>query len=489
MGPLGEPTGIKLPYIVTVCKDNAEVLSLRRNYMEQDPRRQKIDYFVHYKFSPGLGFYGFGLIHLLGNLSRTATSTLRQLIDAGTLSNLPAGFKARGMRIADDDTAIQPGEWRDVDVPGNNLRESLLPLPYKEPSTTLFNLMGFVIAAAEKFVGTQEIGVAEGRGDLPVGTTVALLERGSKVMSAVHKRLHAALKNELKLLGNLFGELAADQPGYPYAVQTQSPTLFAEDFGPEIDILPVSDPNIFSMAQRIMLAQEQLTMATSNPAIHNMHEAYRRVYAALGIDNIDDILKPEEEPQPENPAVENGRAPLVLTGAGKPLQVFADQDHDSHIEAHTAFMQSKIVRSQMAVYALMVQHIYEHFSFKAEAQAAQELQQQGIQPSEENRPQYEARVAQLIAEFTKQFNQVEEQLQGTEDEDPLVALKQRELDIREGELARKSQEDQNRLAFDREKQQQNVTMQKEKIDSTEDIAQLRANVALDRTHNSPQRGE
>tara|TARA_R100000315_G_C5235708_1_gene147873 strand:+ start:491 stop:2959 length:2469 start_codon:yes stop_codon:yes gene_type:complete len=492
--PNGDPTGIKLPYIVTVCKDNGEVLSLRRNYMEQDPKKAKIEYFVHYKFSPGMGFYGFGLIHLLGNLSRTATSTLRQLVDAGTLSNLPAGFKTRGMRISDDDSAIQPGEWRDVDVPSNNLRESLLPLPYKEPSTTLFNLMGFVVSAAEKFVGTQEIGVAEGRGDLPVGTTVALLERGSKVMSAVHKRLHASLKNELKLLGTLFGELATQQMQYPYTAQSSqpqgpNPQLLAEDFGPEIDILPVSDPNIFSMAQRVMLAQEQLTMATSNPAIHNMYEAYRRVYSALGIDNIDEILKPQQDPKPENPAVENGRAPLVLTGSGNPLKVFAEQDHDAHIAAHTAFMESKIVRSQMPVYALMVGHIYEHFSFKAEAQAAQELQQQGIQPSEETRPQYEGRVAQLIAQFTKQFNDVEEQLQGgTDDDDPLVSLKNRELDIREGELARKAQEDRNRLNFDKQKQQQDLMLGRERIESTEDIAQLRANIALDRTHNAPKRG-
>ena len=481
----GESTGIKLPYIVTICMDNKTILSIRRNYMQDDPLKTKIQYFVHYKFSPGVGFYGFGLIHLLGNLSRTATSTLRQLIDAGTLANLPAGFKARGLRIADDDSPLQPGEFRDVDTPAGTLRDALMPLPYKEPSATLFQLMGFVVASAEKFVGTQEISVGEGRQDMPVGTTVALLERGSKVMSAVHKRLHAALKNELKLLANLFAEQAPAVLDYPYMVEPQVQGLFAQDFSPQIDILPVSDPNMFSMAQRVMLAQEQLQMAMSNPQIHNVHEAYRRVYAALGIDNVDDILKPAPEQVPMNPAMENGAAPLTLTGALPQLKAFPDQDHDAHIATHFAFMQTKIVKTQMAIYAVMVQHIFDHYSLKAESVAAQQMQQQGIPANEQAQPQFQAMVAQLLAEYTQEFTQIEAQASGAEDQDPLVALKQRELDIKEGDLARKQAEDLRSMELDKQKLQQTAILGREKIESQEDIAQLRANVALDRTHNAP----
>jgi hypothetical protein len=481
----GNPTGIKLPYIVTICMDNKMVLSIRRNFMPDDPLKTKIQYFVHYKFSPGVGFYGFGLIHLLGNLSRTATSTLRQLIDAGTLSNLPAGFKSRGLRIADDDSPLQPGEFRDVDTPAGTLRDALMPLPYKEPSGTLFQLMGFVVNSAEKFIGTQEISVGEGRQDLPVGTTVALLERGSKVMSAVHKRLHAALKIELKLLANLFAEAAPTVMDYPYMVDAQGQGLFAQDFSPQIDILPVSDPNMFSMAQRVMLAQEQLQMAMSNPEIHNIHEAYRRVYSALGIDNIDDILKPPPEQLPMNPAMENAMAPLTLTGGAPQLKAFPDQDHDAHIAAHFAFMQTKIVKTQMAVYAVLTQHIFEHYSLKAEQVAAQQMQQQGLPVDETTQPQYQAIVSQLLAEYVQEFAQMEAQASGQEGQDPLVALKQRELDIKEGELARKQAEDLRNLELDKAKLAQTAMLSREKIESNEDIAQLRANIALDRTHNSP----
>lgn len=479
--PNGEPTGVKVPYIVTVCMDNKKILSIRRNFMPNDPLKSKIQYFVHYKFSPGVGFYGFGLIHLLSNLSRTATSTLRQLIDAGTLANLPAGFKSRGIRIADDDAPLQPGEFRDVDTPAGTLRDALMPLPYKEPSATLFQLMGFVVASAEKFVGTQEISVGEGRQDVPVGTTVALLEKGSKVMSAVHKRLHAALKLELKLLATLFSEQASTTMDYPYMVDQQVPGLFAQDFSPQIDILPVSDPNMFSMAQRVMLAQEQLQMAVSMPDIHNLHEAYRRVYAALGIDNIDDVLKPAPEQLPTNPAIENGLAPLALAGGAAALRAFPDQDHDAHIATHFSFMQTKVAKFQMAVYAIMVQHIFEHMSFKAEAQAAQQFPQ----VTQETKPQFDALVAQLLAQFTEEFVQMEVQASGGQQEDPIVALKARELDIKEADLARKQQDDMKDHQLNEQKLQQNALLQREKIESQEDVAQLRANVALDRTHNAP----
>ena len=494
IGENGEATGIKLPYVVTVCKDNGEVLAVRRNYMEDDPRKNKIQYFAHYKFTPGLGFYGFGLIHLLGNLSRTATSTLRQMIDAGTLSNLPAGFKARGLRIADDENPVQPGEFRDVDVPGGDLKGALLPLPYKEPSATLFQLMGFVIASAEKFVGTQDLGFEGNQsGDMPVGTTVALLERGSKVISAVHKRLHAAMRIELKLLAKLFSELSPEEAKYPYAVDGQQvgpqgqvgPNIFAEDFSAEIDVLPVSDPNIFSMSQRIMLAQEQLKLAMAMPEMHNMYESFRRLYSALGVDSIDELLKRPPEPVPENPAIENGKAPLVITGGAEPPKAYPEQDHDAHITAHLAFLQTKVVKEQTAIYAVILEHIYQHIAFKAEKLVMQEIQQQGMQPTEQQRPIIEAGIAQKIAELTTEFNKMEMEMSGGEQQDPLVALKQRELDIKAGDLTRKQQEDQREFDLDNKKLAQTANLQRERIESQEDIAQLRANIAMDKTYNAP----
>ena len=332
IGANGEETGIKLPYVVSVSKDTSEVLSIRRNFRANDAMKAKIPHFVQYKFTPGLGFYGFGLIHLLGNLSRTATANLRQLIDAGTLANMPAGFKARGLRIADEGSPLQPGEFRDVDVPGGDLRTSLMPLPYKEPSGTLFQLMGFVVTAAQRFIGTTDMGVGDGRQEMPVGTTIALLERGAKIVSAVHKRLHAAMKLELKMLARLIAE---DPQPYPYQVGVEG-QIKLQDFDGRIDILPVSDPNIFSMSQRVVLAQEQLKLAQAAPDLHNLHEAYRRVYEALGVNNIEQILKPTPQPAPENPATENQKASEAAKGQGK-LQAFGDQDHDSHIAVHLAY--------------------------------------------------------------------------------------------------------------------------------------------------------
>jgi hypothetical protein len=302
------------------------------------------------------------------------------LIDSGTLANLPGGFKTRGLRIANDQEAINPGEWRDVDVPGQSIREALMPLPYKEPSATLFQLLGFVVGAAEKFIGTQELGIADGNKETPVGTTVALLERGTKIMSAVHKRLHGALKIELKLLAENF---AIDAQAYPYEVDGGMPEIFVEDFGPQIDVVPVSDPNIFSMAQRVVLAQEQLKLAQTNPEIHDIYEAYRRMYSALGIDNIDDILKPPQQPMPENPAIENGHMPMIASGAPmQPLMAFPDQDHDAHIASHLAFAKTRLVKTSMPIYAVLMQHVFQHFALKAEAEARQEI---GMSPCSRRR--------------------------------------------------------------------------------------------------------
>lgn len=484
------PNDIQLPYIVTVLKETQEVIGVRRNWREEDPRQRRREFFVHYKFTPGFGFFGFGLIHLLGNLSQSATSTLRQLIDAGTLSNLPGGFKTRGLRIANDQEAINPGEWRDVDVPGQSIREALLPLPYKEPSATLFQLLGFVVGAAEKFIGTQELGIADGNKETPVGTTVALLERGTKIMSAVHKRLHGALKVELKLLAERFAE---EVDVYPYEVDGGTPEVFMDDFGPQIDVVPVSDPNIFSMAQRVVLAQEQLKLAQSAPEMHNMYEAFRRMYAALGIQNVDEILQPPAQPQPENPAMENGRMPMVAAGSGAPpLVAFPDQDHDAHIAAHMAFCRSRIVRDSMPIYSVLIQHVYQHMAMKAEQVARNELgmppamppsPEQPVDPTSAD-PALQSRVAQLIAQYTVAFSEVEDQFMDgdTGSNDPIVKLKARELELRDAENKRRLEEERNK----REQQARQEAarnrldqrMNQERLKTQQEIADMRASIDL-----------
>ena len=314
----GEETGIALPYIVTMIKESNQVLAIRRNFSPDDPLKRKIEYFVHYKFLPGLGFYGFGLIHMIGGLSKSATSLLRQLVDAGTLSNLPAGFKARGMRIRDDDTPIEPGEWRDVDVPGGTIRDALMPLPYKEPSGVLAQLLGVIVESGQRFANIADMKIGDMGQEAPVGTTIAMLERGSKIMSAIHKRLHYAQKTEFKLLARVFAESLP--PEYPYDVVGGSRTIYARDFDGQVDVLPVSDPNIFSMSQRVVLAQTQLQLAQSAPQLHNLREAYFKMYTALGVQNIDEILEPPEEMFPKDPVQENQDALM-----GMPLKAFKHQ--------------------------------------------------------------------------------------------------------------------------------------------------------------------
>ena len=464
----GEETGIKLPYIVTVCYDTSEVLSIRRNFRPNDPQKEKIPHFVQYKFTPGLGFYGFGLIHLLGNLSRTATANLRQLIDAGTLSNMPAGFKARGLRIADEANPLNPGEFRDVDVPGGDLKASLMPLPYKEPSGTLFQLMGFVIDSAQRFIGTTDMGVGDGRQEMPVGTTIALLERGSRIVSAVHKRLHGSMKLELKMLARIFSE---DPTPYPYMVGVDA-QIKRSDFDERVDILPVSDPNIFSMSQRVVLAQEQLKLAQAAPDLHNLREAYKRVYEALGVDNIEQILTPEPQVIPRDPSTENAEASKAAAGQGE-LKAFPEQDHDAHIAVHSAYMNSKIAQMQQPVLLTLEKHIYEHIGLKAQQMAQQE---KGQSPQAQQQPQMMAqRVAQIQAQLIAEFQKTQPPMdQG----DPLVKIKEQELQLRQQELAAEQQNDQQRLALDKQKAQQNFSLGQQRIDTTEDIAQMRARIAM-----------
>jgi hypothetical protein len=476
----GEATGIKLPYIVTVAGDSGEVLSVYRNFEESDVLKRKKQYFVHYMFTPGLGFYGNGLIHLLGNLSRTATANLRQLVDAGTLANMPAGFKARGLRIRDDDQPLQPGEWRDVDVVGVELRSSLLPLPYKEPSGTLFQLLGFVVQAAQKFVGTTDIGTGNIQNtEMPVGTTVALLERGSRIMSAVHKRLYNAMKQEFRLLADI---ISTDNTDYPYNVTGAQPGLKTRDFDGRVDIIPVANPNIFSMSQRVSLAQEQLKLAQANPQMHNVYEAYRRMYTALGIDNVEQILPPPAQPQPIDPVMENGMLQMALAGKQQ-LKAFPNQNHDAHIQAHLSYMSSMVVRSNAAAMQILQTHIFEHISMKAQVAVQQEMQmmqQQGqVVPPEIMQNRIAEVEAQLMAEYVQQ----EAQILGSGKQDPLVDLKAQELQLRQQEQMQQAQQDQLELQLDRQKVAQQAALARERIDSTEDIAAMRAQIAMQRTMN------
>ena len=479
--------GIKLPYIVTIDEGSQKVLSIYRNYEEGDTLYKKKQYFVHYKFLPGLGFYGFGLIHMLGGLSRTATSALRQLIDAGTLSNLPAGFKARGLRIRDDDNPLQPGEFRDVDAPSGDLRQGLLPLPYKEPSATLFQLLGFVVQSGQRFatIADQKIGDSVAA-NAPVGTTMALIERGSRVMSAIHKRLHYSQKTEFNLLAKVFKDFYPQV--YPYDVGKNAAAVFkAQDFDERVDIMPVSDPNIFSMSQRVTLAQTQLQMAQSDPNQHNLYEAYKRMYQALGVKDIDAILPVPKPDAPKDPGIENSDALL-----GKKLMPFRGQAHQQHIEAHRIFMSSMLVRANPQATTLLQAHVMEHISLLAreevEAQNQQIIEQEaqrygGQLPPElqqQFQQQLEIQVADRISDLIGEMFGEEQEAMAGQGQDPLIGLKQQELQLKAQDIQRKAENDGQKLELDAAKLEQQAKIAQDKIDSNEDIAQLRANVNLDK---------
>jgi len=492
VGPDGEPTGIKLPYIVTLEENSREILSIKRNYEINDPKRSKVQYFVHFKFLPGLGFYGFGLIHMIGGLSRTATSALRQLLDAGTLSNLPAGFKQRGIRIRDDAQAIQPGEFRDVDAPGGNIRDSFMMLPFKEPSQTLLQLMGVVVSAGQRFASIADLQVGDGNQQAAVGTTVALLERGSRTMSAIHKRIYASLKNEFKLLARVF-KLYLPQE-YPYDVVGGQKSIKQTDFDDRVDILPVADPNIFSQTQRISLAQTELQLAQSNPQMHNLYQAYRNMYEALGVKNIDQILIRPQPPQPKDPALEH-----IDSLAGKPFQAFPGQDHRAHITAHLNFMATNMARNNPVIMAALEKNCFEHISLMAQEQVEVEFKteiqqlmamQQNPQAMQDPQMQLqvrmisekiESRKATLIAEMMEEFMKEEKEITSQFDNDPIAKLRARELDLRAQENYRKEQESKERLNLDKMKSMMNQTTDQQKLDQNEELANLRADTSIQKT--------
>jgi hypothetical protein len=500
----GEPTGIKLPYVVTLDEDSNKILSIRRNYAQDDPLKRRINYFVHFKFLPGLGFYGFGLIHMIGGLSRTATAALRQLLDAGTLANLPAGFKQRGIRIRDDAQPIQPGEFRDVDAPGGNIRDSFMQLPFKGPDQTLLSLMGICVQSAQRFASIADNQVGDMNQQAAVGTTVALLERGSRVMSAIHKRLYVGLKNEFKLLSEVFKTYLPQE--YPYDVPGAQKNVKVSDFDDRIDVLPVADPNIFSQTQRISMAQSQLQLAQSNPQIHNLYQAYRSMYEALGVKNINNILPPPEQPMPMDPALEH-----ILAISLKPFQAFPGQDHKAHVDAHLNFMSLSMVQNNPGAMASLQKNILEHISLMAQEQVQIEfvrelqevqqiqmmMQQAGAQSPAmmggmQQNPQMmqaqqrlqqivnaiESRKAILIAEMTKDYAEEEQKITGEFGADPLLKLKSRELDLRAKENERRKEYEEDRINLDKMKAMMNQQNQEDKLQQNEELASLRAGVSL-----------
>jgi hypothetical protein len=502
-GEDGIPTGIKVPYIVTIDNGSRKVLSIRRNYKVDDPKKNKTQYFVHFKFLPGLGFYGFGLIHMIGGLTRAATAALRQLIDAGTLSNLPAGFKQRGIRVRDDAQSLQPGEFRDVDAPGGNLRDAFMPLPYKEPSQTLLQLMGICVSAGQRFASIADMQVGDGNQQAAVGTTVALLERGSRVMSAIHKRLYASMKNEFSLLADVFSTYLP--PVYPYDVIGGNNEVKQQDFDDKIDVLPVADPNIFSSTQRVSIAQTELQLAQSNPQIHNLYEAYRDMYEAIGVKNIDTILPPPAKPAPKNQALEH-----IDALAGKPFQAFTGQDHQAHISAHLAFMGTTMAQNNPVIMTSLEKNIFEHINLMADeqvqlefrdkiAQAQQmaqqmqqdpqmqmqmqsnpQMQQQMQQQQQQLELEIESRKAVLIAEMTEDFVKEQKEAIGILGNDPLVKLRARELDLKAQDNMRKQKEDDARLNLDKMKTLMNQNLQEDKMEQQEDLAILRAATSIEK---------
>jgi len=473
----GEPTGIKLPYVVTLDENSGQIVGVRRNWLEDDEYKCRREYFVHYVLVEGPGAYGLGFVHLIGGLSKTATMALRQLLDAGTLSNLPAGFKAKGARITDDDNPIQPGEWRDIDAGGSELSGSLLPLPYKEPSQTLFTLLGFTVEAGRRLASIADMQVGDGNQQAAVGTTIALLERGSMVMSAIHKRMYYAQTQEFEMLAEGFGLFLPDE--YPYDVPGASRSVKKKDFDNMVAILPMADPNIFSAAQRITLAQTQLQLAQSAPQMHNMYEAYYRVYQALNVRDIDGILKVQTNQMPVDPATEN-----INVIDGMALKAFAGQQHDAHIAAHLIMGLSPMLQANPMAATELQKHILQHVRLKAEEDAEAELfQQYGTDPDKMiSDLEKEALIALKVTQYMQEMKAMQTELSGAPQADPIVQLKEQELQQRAAKDQADAQIKQQQIANEQMRIQQNAQSDEARIQSQEKIADQRADVARERIY-------
>ncbi len=470
----GEETGLALPYIVTICKDNNKILSIRPNYSEKDPMRKKIEHFTHYKFLPGLGFYGFGLIHMIGGLTKSVTAILRQLIDAGTLSNLPAGFKSRGLNIQRHDDPLQPGEWRDVDAPGGRLQDAFLPLPYKEPSGTLATLLGALVDSGKRFAATVENPTGDGNSEAPVGTTVALMEKGQRVMSAIHKRLHYAQRTEFKILKRVFSEFLP--PEYPYQVQGASENVFKQDFDNSVDVIPVSDPNIFSMTQRITLAQTQLQMAQAAPQLHDLRESYRKMYLALNIKDIDALLPPEEEVPPRDP-ISDQQAAMT----GNPIKAYPFQNHEAYIGAHSAFMQNPMVQQNPIATQAIGANIQEHQSMLYRQQIEQAMGQPLPPLDQPMPPEMMNEIAMMAAQATQQVTgqaQAMAQAQAAAQQNPQMEMFQQQLQLEKEQLMQKSEDDARDAQLAAMKTELDAQIKREKIEADLKVQDTKSAIEL-----------
>ena len=470
-----EETGVALPYVVTICKDNNKILAIRPNYNENDPMKKKIEHFTHYKFLPGLGFYGFGLIHLMGGLTKSVTAILRQLIDAGTLANLPAGFKARGLNIQRHDDPLQPGEWRDVDAPGGRLQDAFLPLPYKEPSSTLTNLLAALVDSGKRFAATVEDPTGDGNSEAPVGTTVALMEKGQRVMSAIHKRLHYAQRTEFKILKRVFGEFLP--PEYPYQVHGASKNVFKEDFDSSVDVVPVSDPNIFSMTQRITLAQSQLQLAQAAPELHDLRESYRKMYIALNIKDIDALLPPEQEVPPRDPISEQQAA---MTG--DPIKAYPFQNHEAYIGAHSSFMENPMIQENPAAMQAMGANIQEHQAMLYRQQIEQAMGQPLPQIEEgQMPPEVMNQIAMMAAQATQKVTgqaQALAEAEAAAQQDPQRQMFEAQLQLEKEQLAQKAEDDMRDAELSMAKAQLDAQIKREKIDADSRVQDTKAAIEL-----------
>ncbi len=481
----GEITGIQLPYVVSIDLSSRQVLSIRRNYYEDDAQKMKREHFVHYQYMPGLGFYGFGLIHMIGGLAKSATSLLRQLVDAGTLSNLPGGLKSRGLRIKGDDTPIMPGEFRDVDVPGGSIRENISFLPYKEPSNVLYQLMGDIVEEGRRFASAADVKAADMNSEAPVGTTLAILERSMKVMSAVQARLHASMRKELRILSKIVYDFGPTE--YPY--QTEENRVISEDFDGRIDVIAVSDPNSGTMAQRIMQYQAALQLSQQNPDMYDLPLLHRQMLDVLNIRDADKIVPLDEDIKPTNPVSENMN---IINN--KPVKAFMYQDHEAHIQAHMAFMEDpKIMeiagKSPMAkaMAAAMAAHVQEHLAFAYRQQVEDELGVELPANNEDLPESVELKLSRLVAPAAEQLkgkNQQEAQQKKAQEQanDPVVQMAQRELQIKEQSAMAKAQIDQAKMQLEIAKAKSKADYDMQKLDQEAEIAkaELAVKIAEDR---------
>jgi len=482
----GEPTGINLPYVVAIDQSSRTILSIRRNWYEDDPLKNKREHFVHYQYMPGLGFYGFGLIHMIGGLAKSATSLLRQLVDAGTLSNLPGGLKSRGLRIKGDDTPIMPGEFRDVDVPGGAIRDNIAFLPYKEPSNVLYQLMGDIVEEGRRFASAADVKASDMNGEAPVGTTLAILERSMKVMSAVQARLHASMRVELRLLTGIVRDHGPE--AYPY--EEDGDPIVVEDFDNRIDIIPVSDPNAGTMAQRIMQYQAALQLAAQAPEMYDLPLLHRQMLEVLGIRDADEIVPTDKDMRPTDPVSENMN---IING--KPVKAFIYQDHEAHIQTHMAMIQDPTIMEVMGkspnaqkAQAALSAHVQEHLAFKYRQDIEKQLGVELPAPDQPMPEDIEYRISRLVAPAAAQLSgkaAKEQQMQQNEKQmqDPLIQIQMQELQIKQQQVQQRAEAEMAKLQLEAQKAMAKAQLDQQKLDQQSQIEQAKLGVKISETNN------